>query len=531
MGSGGLDPALMSALRSAEHGKHRLLLESVRRLSHQLPHSPENGFIREGHELLSEAERRAPGVVADVLTLPQVGGWAARCLSMPPEELRSKRGRASLGYMCLLAATAALRAPVRFELTVPAGDRCVSLPGFGRLAVPGVRPGEWVRLRSGIAGTLEADHHGGVLRVRPSEREPGAAWEPVPRYRTVADGLALEVLLDTDEYLTAQFGQVTAGLAQGTFRRWADLLGDAWRILSGRHRTVAEGITQALRTLVPLPADDGGGPRSATSGWLWGAVALGSPRDAWDLAEILVHEFHHLALGALEDNAPLVGARAHGLHYAPWRDDPRPLTGLLHGTYANLAMAQFWAVESEQQADRAYTLKAETEFAWRHLATGDAIHDLEASGGLTEAGRAFLDGLTRRWNGLDKLSISWQAFRAARERTLEHRLRWRLAHVRPEASSIDAMAEAWASGSLATTGIRWPATRVVTERHPDSELRSTWVALGLNALHVDETAARSPLLTRPEVVVALHERIRETCGDPPPLPELLRWLSEIDDEA
>lgn len=575
LGRGRRDPAITSSLRAAEHGKHLLLLEGVRREARDLPRSPGIEAFRRGHELFTEAERRAPHVVADVVTLPQVGGWTAQCLSASPAELAGEDGPARLGYLCALAASAALRASLEFEIAVPAGDGFISLPGLGRLSAPGVGSGEWIRLRSDVPGKLVADHKGMALSARPLDHAPQRDWAPLPRLRATAGDLTLDVVIDTDEHLAFQFGRVTDDFAEAALGRWSALIDDAWRILSERHHDVAEGMVSVVRTLVPLPRDGGRGPRSATSGWLWGAIALGLPRDAWDLAEILVHEYHHLLLGALEDNAPLVGPNAQGWHYAPWRDDPRPLAGLLHGTYANLAMAEFWLVESGRQENRTESPNAEVEFAWRRNATRGAIGDLEAADGLTHAGSAFLDGLKIRWEDLGKSVVSPSSRRTALELTLEHRLRWRLAHLRPDESSIEQLVTAWSAERSPSRRLRWPDVRVVSQSPFDSDLHrilrsrdashssavlgpaelallrgddqrayemcltdiaqggghSPWITLALSILRLDQAATDSPLLTRPEVVSALYERLRDA-GDAPPSPaDLLSWLSEIIDES
>jgi HEXXH motif-containing protein len=46
-----------------------------------------------------------------------------------------------------------------------------------------------------------------------------------------------------------------------------------------------------------------------------------------------VHEVQHLKLAALLDIVTLTMPGEHDRYYAPWRDDPRPLSGLLQGTY------------------------------------------------------------------------------------------------------------------------------------------------------------------------------------------------------
>ena len=61
-----------------------------------------------------------------------------------------------------------------------------------------------------------------------------------------------------------------------------------------------------------------------------------------ELAVTLVHEFQHIKLGGLLHLAPLHDREPTRRLYAPWRDDPRPLGGLLQGVYAFTGVTDFW---------------------------------------------------------------------------------------------------------------------------------------------------------------------------------------------
>jgi uncharacterized protein len=70
------------------------------------------------------------------------------------------------------------------------------------------------------------------------------------------------------------------------------------------------------------------------------AVAL--PDDPGSLGELLLHEMQHVKLAALADQFDLFDKSDRRLFAVPWRPDQRPVHGLLHGTYARLAVAQLW---------------------------------------------------------------------------------------------------------------------------------------------------------------------------------------------
>ncbi len=82
------------------------------------------------------------------------------------------------------------------------------------------------------------------------------------------------------------------------------------------------------------------------------------------------------------------------LYHAPWRPDPRPLEGLLQGTYAHLAVTAFW--RSRQQATAGQAAGAAgAEFRRWHAHTAGAIDALAASGSLTPLGSEFVAEMRR----------------------------------------------------------------------------------------------------------------------------------------
>src|SRR5262249_11371774 len=133
-------------------------------------------------------------------------------------------------------------------------------------------------------------------------------------------------------------------------------------------------------------------------------------------------------------------------HYAPWRDDPRPLDGLVQGTYAYLGVARFWRQQPHGTRAR-LRLRCEAEFAWsRHAAleTARAIVDEPA---LSQTGRRFLTAMVSGLAGWQGDQVSPRAEENACEATGEHYLRWRLAHLQPDAMAVTQIARAWAASA------------------------------------------------------------------------------------
>jgi HEXXH motif-containing protein len=321
-----------------------------------------------------------------------------------------------------VAAAAAVAAGVRASLTLSAAGPGAVLPGVGAVPLPGAAPNTVVRLRGGL---LECDD-GTRAPLPPPARlgreHPG--WWPL---RAVTDGGA--VLDDADAVTTAQ--AAPARLTGAELRSWRAEAGAALRLLRARHAEYAGEVAAGLRALTPVTRDDGDtAHHSGSSAEMFGGVALSRPAGPRAVAETLVHEMQHsklLAVTHLVDLlAPIGPMDEEPLHYAPWREDPRPLPGLLHGTYAFLAVARFWAVEAAAESDPLERHRAQVRCArWRAAAAGTAGAILAGSDDrLTPAGRRFVTGTARALARLGEQPLPASAVREADRQAEEHRGRW-----------------------------------------------------------------------------------------------------------
>jgi HEXXH motif-containing protein len=113
LAQGSLDVTIVHKLTAAQAGKHRMLLECVRRGAFVMPHS-DRALMDDALTLLSDVEAEHPQIVADLLALPQFGGWAAcllRTISGAGDAADSTPKTqfcVGLGYLATLAATAAV---------------------------------------------------------------------------------------------------------------------------------------------------------------------------------------------------------------------------------------------------------------------------------------------------------------------------------------------------------------------------------------------------------------------------------------
>jgi hypothetical protein len=457
-----------------------------------------------GYAVLVAAEREDPEAVRALLARPLVGVWATRRLSA----LRAGRPMAddALDYLATLAAEAGL---------------VQARPERGGRGLPTQSRGAAVR----SARQLTATHDGLSIAVRVEDRDPqraGLGLTPAP------------------------------ALTDATLARWQRLFTEAWQLLVTQLRPDAEVLAAVLDCVVPVEPDPAARGISATSADAFGAVAMSEPADATALAVGLLHETQHSLLNAVQYLFDL-HEEPDALGYSPWRDDPRPAGGILHGAYAYLTVTRFWRARCADPL-------AAFEFArWREavLTAGDG---LLAGGTLTAAGIRFVSALraeVRPW--LDE-PVPPEVARLAAGANADHRLRWRLRNLHVNPRDAELLVDAWTRGGAAprvgaelrpaprraleassrldlahatlrgepvpggtdvgdlahvrgdaAAALRAYRKRVISDPGDDA----AWAGLALSA---GEPALRGT----PEVVAALHRRLRDPGVDPL---DLAGWLS------
>jgi len=67
-----------------------------------------------------------------------------------------------------------------------------------------------------------------------------------------------------------------------------------------------------------------------------------SPLSSLRLAESILHEAMHLKLTLLENVVPLIEANSKATFYSPWRDEERPIRGVLHGLFVFRGILEFY---------------------------------------------------------------------------------------------------------------------------------------------------------------------------------------------
>ncbi|SEF26725.1 HEXXH motif-containing protein [Amycolatopsis pretoriensis] len=566
-GGGGVDAIRL--LRSADRSRRLLLLRGL--VDQATPDSGLTGPLpqaREALDLLERAEQADPEALERVLAHPYTGSWAGYTTRLIEQKLTGECPLwVHFGYLHTLAAAAAIHAKLNFAIRVPVWNDTVVLPTLGAAQLD-ERGGFTTAVVSAAAGgfTISGDR---------SQVTSGAAgWSPLRIFRFTTGERLLELGLDDLDPHRGLYHPIPPDrLAEADVKVWQDLLGEAWRLIAEHLPEYAEVLPIGLTSIVPEPAVPFRLP-SASTGEAFGSAAIAAPDEPATLAAALVHEFQHIRLGGLLQLARLHDDDRTERLYAPWREDPRPLGGLVHGVYAFFGVSAFWRALSRARPDDRL---AAFEFAHWRAQTWQTLEVIRDDVTLTEAGRRFLAELAARFGPWQAEPATPEALRWTAALAADHRAGWRLRHIRPEPGAVDELARAWQHG-LACPRVE-PAGRLDTvsdgewsnaradlirirlgedgetrlsqlwSHVPDvleadhwliagrvGEARATYAAkltedpdhasalIGLGLSLPVGPAARA-LLDAPELIRAVHRKLRDA-GGAPAVEQLAAWAGE-----
>jgi uncharacterized protein len=402
-------PSAVDRLVAAQLSKHMILLRGVMQLARRVDH-PDVRLAAAGLTLLDQVRRDNPAAARLVIGYPSVGAWALHTL-------RGEAGRPSArpGMLAAIAAAAAFRAGIAAEIEVPVINGAVLLPSLG---------------------TVAADDSTALLRTSPAQITVGGQWRElrlgapdgleIRRLRAESPASPFLALVDDlDPFrMPADDGAPTGRLTDAQVAEFGAALQGAWEVLPPAS---AAEIAAIVRVIVPFQAPDGG-LVSTSSPQSFGAVAMSRQPDRYTCAETLVHETQHLKLSALLDLVQLTMPDDGSRYYAPWRPDPRPVSGLLQGAYAFLGVTGFWRTQRATVADPDVRARADAEFArWRDAAAL-AAGTLLDSGRLKPAGADFVAEMARVLAGWQRESVAGEALAMARGKADMHRTEWQAAN-------------------------------------------------------------------------------------------------------
>lgn len=444
LAGGESSPEAIEVLRNSQLSKNMLMLRAIiDDVREKHPLSFAAARVEANYDLLASVQQADSGAVAAVLLHPQVGSWLGHCLSrvhsttdeaMPP--LRNM-----LAQLGAVAAAAAIHAGYECEVTIPLEHGTVMLPTLGAARLAQETPQETVIVRCRhdevtICGST------GKVTLPTDPRRDADGWSGLRRLRAGIDGQDLTVDLD-DLSPFRDFGKRPSDrLPDEVAAHWQELLEDAWTLLVRRHPHQATMTAAMLTSIGTLDDTETGSNVNLTSRDAFGAVYMSPPADAEALAEALVHELSHSKLNALMELVPLCAAQPGELFYSPWKDDPRPLTGVLHGAYSFLAVADFWRRQRDLVGGQE-THFAVFRFARMRAEVSGALETLLNSGRLSEHGIRFVAAMAAWLASWEDPPMPQEPAELADQEITDHGLRWRLGNARPDHRRIEDNVTAW----------------------------------------------------------------------------------------
>lgn len=182
-------------------------------------------------------------------------------------------------------------------------------------------------------------------------------------------------------------------------REHADLLASALDVM---RRFDPDSFAQwrAVMRMVALQSgDDVVSLSNLSHSDLPGTVLICPTAHPYYMADVLIHELHHHRLFFLEEREPFLADQpddpeSEARYCSPWREDLRPLHGLLHGAYVFVPVVRYWIrVASSADLDAGTRLLARDRVARGAGQLRIGLHQLRRHARLTPFGETLLASL------------------------------------------------------------------------------------------------------------------------------------------
>ncbi|MGH3782229.1 MAG: HEXXH motif domain-containing protein [Pseudonocardiaceae bacterium] len=574
-------------LRRAERSRRLLLLRALVEEMTKIPElfgplPPAD----DAWELLARVEEKAPRALEVILAHPYTGTWAGYTARLLRRRITGVFPIwMHVGYVHALATAAAIHAGLDFSTQIPVWHGDAMLPTLGMAQLAAESPWSVAEVRS-ERGQVRVGNEATSVRLPPVPTADGPGWQGIRRLTMRAGRSVLSVHLDDlDPYRGLYEPVRPQRLEPADVEAWYALLDQAWRLIAHYLPDIADALATGLDSLAPRPAV----PyrmSSASTGEAFGSAIIARPPDAASLAATLVHEFQHIRLGGLLHLVRLHEEDPRERFYTPWRDDPRPIGGVLQGVYAFFGVTAYWRALTHtgtKAPDRGATF----EFAYWREATWRVLGVLRDDPALTPAGRRFTDGIAERLGPWRDEPVPSDLRDLVTAVGADHYASWRISYLRPDPATVAALADAWlaerAPPITVLTGTdqaptpvpdgHWSSARadlirlsVANFPNSGNVLRSKWsdipsataadfayvtgrftdaargyrdelaenadcaaslVGLGLALSELGVKAAARALLNYPEVVRAVHRRIRNQTSTTPTPENLATWIGQF----
>ncbi|WP_330252126.1 HEXXH motif domain-containing protein [Nocardia sp. NBC_00565] len=419
-----------------------LLRTAIAEITTQLPEIADRAGLSLAYQTMAELQRSHPAAVTALLSYPHTGPWLARVLhrihAAPDDETTPLW--ADCGYLGWLAAAGGITCRAEGSMKLVVRNGVVMLPGIGMVRFGSAEDCGHCELRWTSEGALHFTRDTTTVLISCTDEESDPVWLPLRRLCGAAD--EPEVFLDDlDPFRDFLDDRTPARLTAAQAELWQQDFAAAWDLLDRDFDRYLVPMRSCLQALAPLSVRPLVASTSHTSSTGLGCVYTTAPADPCQLALSLIHEIQHTKFTLLTDQVVLVDPDPACHFYAPWRDDPRPIFGLLHGIYAFFGVTDFWRVH--RHADCHRSQQAHVDFELWRIQVEAAMTHASTSGLLTDSGAQFIDTLRagmRPWSSED---VSAEARLAASEASAAHRTFWQVRNLIPDAGGIANLAAQW----------------------------------------------------------------------------------------
>lgn len=278
-----------------------------------------------------------------------------------------------------------LRHGAKFSIDEPINIYCranggIELPNRPeRLRLGSALHEGWHRITCGGSGLLTIEDTSTQYEV-----DRDVAWEGAEPV-TFRGGIRLEngswYRRAVGDFLTdEQYADPYDDATNGQFNRGIE-------ILSARAPRVFDDLLVHAKVIVPTCADASTGFSLDTCR---AAMFINLEEQMVDTVDHMVHEAGHNKLDTVNDLYPLLQPEDAGLFPSPWRQDPRPMEGIVHGAYVFTLVGHTFAKMMQEDSDLA-ALSVRVDLYKDQVA--EALETINANAQFTNAGQEFFNAL------------------------------------------------------------------------------------------------------------------------------------------
>jgi HEXXH motif-containing protein len=393
------DSLLVRGLYDAQYHKTLLQLHHLRqKLLIDYPAVADRTGFTDAYQALASID---PMSQRTLLTYPSFGFWIDLAWEQLQEDKRSSQFHPQLQlhlqeFWRFVLAAKIISGSVDFECKLPFHPHgCVALPGTG--AYLQVSP-------VGISELVPVVLHDGRLEcelLQTSDKRLKLEKKAIPLLRNGIEFNAVDRDLSLPGHSNLTYENVS------TFEsvKWVAVLNDAWEWIDEQEPLLIAEMMLILRAIVPLKALGSNWHSSGSFGEAPGLIALSLDLDVPVMVEALVHEYHHQKLNALLNlDSLIVGPTHEPIYFSPWRREPRPLIGLLHGIYTFQAVAGFWIKALESRHLDSFETPIRTRVAAITKQLNDAVETVKEHAMWSDLGQAYFHALLTRVSELTTLA-------------------------------------------------------------------------------------------------------------------------------